>query len=156
MKPETLQQKAVADYKKGDQLKHIAVRYNVSVGTVSLWAKKEGIARRRRGCRYKTMPSEHDMRIVAAVKAVVDGKPTLDELGSRFGYTRAGIHRIYSKWKDWTPSVPFKPGDILRFAGVDYKVLSAGVFDGRVQSIKTGKTTVIKWHRNKELFAVKI
>ena len=156
MKPETVQQKSVADYERGDQLKHIAVRYNVSVGTVSLWAKKAGLTRRKRGCRHKMTPSEADMRIVAAVKAVVEGKPTLDELGDRFGYTRAGIHRIYCKWKNWKPTIPFKPGDLIRFAGTDFEVVKANVFDGTVRSVKTGKTTRINWWRNKEFFAVKL
>ncbi len=156
MKPDTLQQKAVADYKRGDKLKHIAVRYDISVGTVSLWAKKAGIARRKRGCCHKTMPSDYDLQIVAAVNAVEEGKPTLDEIGNRFGYTRAGIHRIYHKWKNWTPSVPYKKGDLIRFAGTDYEIIEAGAFDGSVRSVKTGKTTVISWCKNRELFAVKL
>jgi hypothetical protein len=156
MKPESLQHKAISDYKRGDHLKHIAVRYCISVGTVSLWAKKAGLARRKRGRRHEAVPSDQALQIVAAVNAVVDGSPTLDELGRKFGYTRAGIHRIYHKWKNYVPKAPFEVGDIIRFAGVDFKVLTAGVHGGQVRALKTGKVTCINWWKNKSLFAVKL
>lgn len=56
------------------------------------------------GCRVKTRPSERDIEIVRVVKAVVDGKPTLAEIGKRWGTSRANVHRIFHTWKDWKPN----------------------------------------------------
>ncbi len=156
MKPEKIQSLALEDYRQGDSLKNIAVRYRISIGTVSLWAKKAGLKRRSRGCRPKTRPSEQDLQIVAAVDAVEGGKPTLDEIGRKFGYTRAGIHRIYHRWKTWKPSAPFKVGERVRFAGRDYQILKAGVFGGRVLDLKHQTETTIKWWRDPRTFAVKL
>lgn len=143
--------KALADYQRGDTLREIAVRYNTSTTAVSLWAKEAKLPRRERGCRTKEWPDEEDIAIVKAVKAVVDGKPTLEEIGSRFGNkSRAGIHRIYTCWKDWRPRMPYKKGDRVRLKGRDYVVLKPGVFRGEVRDVKTAERRTLQWKQKIE------
>jgi transposase len=151
--------KALEDYRRGDPLKAIAIRYGVSVATVSLWAKAAGLERRRQGCRFKLRPEERDMEIVNAVRAVVDGKPTMAEIGRRWGWhlymSRSNVHRIYHKWKDWKPTVPFESGDIIRFKHRDYEVVEPGVFEGKVRSLRTGRESTIPWKEGEHI-AVKL
>lgn len=151
MKPDRIKLKATEDYRRGDRLGDIALRYGISIGTVSLWAKQCGLARRTRGCRVKRLPSQLDMGIVAAVRAVKDGVPTLKEIGVQFGgFSRANVHRIYHKWKDWKPRVPFKVGDVVRVLDSnlhpqDYEVLVPDVFQGQCKHVKTGALKEVKW-----------
>jgi hypothetical protein len=140
-----LRVKALRDYRRGEPLRMIAIRYGVSVGTVSLWAMAAGIARRPQGCRTKDFPDEADINIVNAVRAVRDGRPTLAEIGLRWQMSRANVHRIYHRWKNWEPVVPFKVGDTVRFMGLDYEVVDPGVFEGKVRSLKTGEESKISW-----------
>jgi len=165
MKDAEIVRKAVAEYRRGDPLTEIAARHSVSIGAVSLWAKKAGVIRRIRGRRIRLLPSEIDMQIVAAVKASVNGRPTLAEIGAPWGYGRAGIHRIYHKWKDWVPTVPFKKKDIVRIGQEDYEVLEAGVFDGLCRHVAPssvasgGMITRMRWVQGQgksKVVAVKI
>lgn len=156
MKPLELKEKALKDYRSGAPLKNIAVRHGLLVGTISLWAKKAGLTRRSRGTRLKTFPSKQDMDIVAEVKAALGGVPTLAKIGSNYGYSRSAVHRIYHKWKNWKPVIPFKPGDRVRFEGCDYRVVTPRVFDGEVQDLKTGRILDIPWRKNNVVFAVKL
>jgi transposase len=144
MEAQSVRERAVADFRRGDPLKDIAVRYGVSEGSVSLWAKAAGL-RRKQGCRIKERPSTRDWDILQAVRAVVDGVPTLDEIGKRFGMTRAGVHRIYRRWKHWKPVPPFRKGAIVRYNGDDYEVLDPDLFTGTVRSVATGEVTTIEW-----------
>lgn len=143
---ERIKEKALHDYKRGDPLREIAIRYNTSITAVSLWAKEARLKRRQQGCRHKEWPDQEDIEIVQAVRAVCDGSPTLDEIGERFGNkTRAGIHRIYTKWKDWKPKLPFKPGDKIRYDGHDFLVVKPGVFKGKVKDLASGELVDIHW-----------
>jgi hypothetical protein len=99
-----VKREALREYRRGDLLKTTAERHKISTATISLWAAKDGQARRQQGCRVKTSPSERDIEIVKAVKAVVDGKPTLAEIGKPWGTSRANVHRIFHTWKDWKPN----------------------------------------------------
>lgn len=150
---------ALEEYRRGERLKVIAIRYRVSAATVSLWAAGAGLARRRRGCRIKVRPDARDLEIVNAVRAVVDGKPTLAEIGKRWGWhfymSRANVHRIYHKWKDWKPTMPFQAGDIIRFKHRVYRVVEPGVFDGKVRVLRTGQESTIPW-KTGEHIAVKL
>ncbi len=153
--------KALADYKRGDPLWEIAIRYDTSTTAVSLWAKQAKLPRRDQGCRRKDWPEEEDIDIVNAVKAVKEGKPTLEEIGQMFGgKSKANIHRIYTKWKNWKPTIPYKKGDRLRFGTKDVIVIKPDVFHGEVQDTKTGERTTICWkqkvNREKVIQAVKI
>ena len=69
--------------------------------------------------------------------------------------TRANVHRIYHRWKDWQPTVPFEPGDTIRFKAHDYKVVDPGIFRGQVRSLKTGQESIIPWKSGKHI-AVRI
>ena len=137
--------KALMDYRRNDPLKVIAIRYGYSVASVSLWAKSAGLERRRQGCRIKDWPRDIDLKIVDEVRAVVDGTPTLAEIGKRWHMSRSNIHRIYKTWKHWTPKVPFKPGDIIRFERRDYRVIEPGVLEGKVRSLETDQESIIHW-----------
>jgi hypothetical protein len=150
-----LKAQALEDYRRGDPLKVIAIRYRVSIATVSLWAAGAGLARRRRGPRIKVRPDARDLEIVNAVRAVVDGKPTLAEIGKRWGTTRANVHRIFHTWKNWEPTVPFTPGDIVRFQRRDFEVVEPGVFGGKVRSLRTGQKSTIPWKAGEHI-AVKL
>lgn len=154
MEPKTVREKAVRDFRRGDPLRDIAVRYEVSEGTVSLWAKAAGL-RRKQGCRKKMRPEESDWEIVLAVRKVKNGQPTLDEIGKRFGMTRAGVHRIYHKWKHWEPKAPFVKGDKIRIGTRDYEVLKPDIFHGKARDLKTGKKVEVAW-RTDEGYAVKL
>jgi hypothetical protein len=156
MIPIELKESALSDYRSGDPLKNIAVRYGLLVGTISLWAKKAGYTRRSRGTRRKLLPTEQDMQIVAAVKAALGGMPTLAEIGVPYSYSRSAVHRIYHRWKDWKPVIPFRAGARIRFEGRDYQVTAPRVFDGDVIDLKTGQRTVIAWRKNSRVFAVRI
>lgn len=146
-----IKQKAVRDYRRGERLEDIAVRYGISFGTVSIWARQAGIKKRRQGCTIKKRPSPRELEIVAAVRGMKDGKPTIKEIGQRYAIeTRAGIWRIFYKWKDWRPHIPFKKGDTVRFMGGDFEVLKPDVFDGKVRNLKTGQETIISWRVGKE------
>ena len=153
---EQLKRKALRDYKRGDLLRAISVRYGKSIPTISSWAREAGLTRRQQGCKIKKWPEPRDLRIVGAVNAVVMGKPTLEEIGrTEGGLTRAGVHRIYRKWKGWKPRPPFEAGDTVRFAGCDYRVLEPDIFNGKVKDVTTGKEVVIPWKLGED-FAVKI
>lgn len=147
--------KALRDYRRGEPLKVIAIRYGCSPASISLWAQSAGLERRQQGCRLKDWPDDTDLEIVEAVRAVRDGKPTLTEIGERWHMSRANVHRIYHRWKDWKPSVQFKPGDKVRFMRRDYEVLEPRAFDGKVRDLKTGQESVIRW-RADDNFAVKL
>lgn len=150
-----IKQKALRDYDRNDPLREIAIRYGVTEGTISIWAKEAGRTRRHRGCRKKEWPDESHISITEAVRAIRDGKPTLDEIGAHWQMTRAGVHRIYHKWKNWKPRVPFKKGDKIRILNRDYEVLCPGVFGGDVRDLKTGVETKITWKVDGQ-FAVKL
>lgn len=143
---------AVAEYQRGDRLREIATRHGVTVGTVSLWAKKAGVSRRPQGCRRKPIPSPRDLAILRAVRA---GGQTLEQIGEKYGLTRARVHFVYHKWKDCKIEAPFAVGDKVRFMGDDYEVVSADVHDGRVRSLRGGKETTIPWKLGDE-HAVKL
>ena len=144
--------KALRDYRRGEPLKVIAIRYGFSPATISLWAKGSGIKRRKQGCRIKLWPSEVDLQIVEEVRAVVDGKPTLEEIGDRWQMSRANVHRIFHTWKDWTPpSTDFAPGDRVRFLRRDYEVVQAGPMEGIVRDLKTGRESKLRWRSTKGL-----
>ena len=150
-KRQQIKAKALADYRHGDKLREIAVRYGTSTTAVSLWAKNAKLARRTRGCREKEWPDEEDIKIVRAVKAVVNGSPTLKEIGARFGHrSRAGIHRIFKKWKDWQPAFRYQKGDRLRIDDEDYIVLKPGVFKGLVKNVNTGEKLRMPWKQKIE------
>lgn len=143
---ERIKVKALSDYRNGHKLREIAIRYGTSTTAVSLWAKEARLPRRDRGCRPKVWPDEEDIEIVKAVKAVVDGKPTLDEIGVQFGNkSRAGIHRIWKRWKDWKPTMPYKKGDRIRIKSHDYVVTKPGVFWGEVEDVCTGERITLPW-----------
>lgn len=147
--------KAIRDYKRGETLRAIAVRYGVSTGTVSLWAQGAGLERRQQGCRAKIFPNEADIQIVNAVKAVQNGKPTLAEIGHHWQMSRANVHRIYHRWKDWQPVVPFAVGDKIRFMGRDYEVKIPDVFRGIVRDLRTGVEQTLDWKKDDQV-AVKL
>ncbi len=147
--------KALRDYRRGDRLRDIAVRYGKSPTAISLWAKKAGLERRQQGCTIKKWPDASDIDIVNAVKAAKqnDNQPTLEEIGERFGHlSRAGVHRIFMKWKNWKPRIPFKPGDQIRLDGHDYLVLVPGVFTGKVRDMKTQEEQDISWTHEQKMF----
>ena len=142
--------KALRDYRRKDPLKVIAIRYGISTSTVSLWAAQAKLKRRPQGCRHKTEPNARDILIVEAVRAIVNGKPTLEQIGKLFvtrngAMSRANVHRIYHTWKDWVPTVPFSVGDKVRLKGTDYEVIEPHPFDGLVKNLKTGETLTIGW-----------
>lgn len=152
---EIKRERALKDYRRGDPIRDIAIRYGKSTTAVSLWAKKAGLERRQQGCRVKKYPSATDIDIVNAVKAskANGGRPTLEEIGANWGYmSRAGVHRIYQKWKNWKPTIPFKAGDRIRLEGRDYLVLEPSVFTGKVRSLTTGKERVIGWGIERKCF----
>jgi len=150
-----LKAKALRDYRQGDPLKVIAIRYGCSKASISLWAQSAGLKRRKQGCRLKDWPDDTDLDIVEAVRAVRDGKPTLAEIGARWHMSRANVHRIYHRWKDWKPTIQFKPGDQVRFMRRDYEVIAPGPFEGKVRDLKTGEERVIRWRMDAN-FAVKL
>jgi len=148
--------KVLAEYRQGYPLKEIAIRYGVPKATVSLWAAQAGIKRRSQGCRNKLRPEERDVQILEAVRAVVNGKPTLEEIGKRFPtrngpMSRANVSRIYNTWKDWVPTKPFEPGDVVRFRGRDYEVVEPGVFEGKVRDQVTGQEVNIHWKEGDDI-----
>lgn len=124
---EAVKAKALDEYRRGDVLALIAARHGVSVATISLWALSAGLERRKQGCRKKTRPSDRDILIVNAVRAVVDGKPTLAEIGKRWNTSRGNVHRIYHKWKNWTPDAPPAPKIGLSVSGSPADLVLASV-----------------------------
>lgn len=137
--------KALRDYRNGDSLEEIGIRYGFAPATISCWAARAGIERRPQGCRKKDWPDEIDIAVVNAVRQVVDGKPTLAQIGDRWRMSRANVHRIYHRWKNWKPHSPFKAGDTIRFMKRDYEVLEPEPFRGKVRDLKTGEELVIQW-----------
>jgi hypothetical protein len=149
--------KALRDYRRNEPLKVIAIRYGYSPATISLWAKAAGIKRRTQGCRIKHWPSETDMQIVEEVRAVRDGRPTLEEIGKRWNMSRANVHRIFHTWKDWhPPSHDFAPGDRVRFLRRDYEVVTAGPIEGVVRDLKTGRERNLRWRSDARGLVVKL
>lgn len=149
--------KVLQDYRRNEPLKVIAIRYGYSPSTISLWAKAAGIKRRTRGCRIKYWPSEADMLIIDEVRAIRDGKPTLTEIGKRWGMSKANVHRIYRTWKDWVPpSMDFVPGDRVRFLCRDHEVVSADPIKGVVRDLKTGEERSLRWRCDARDLVVKL
>lgn len=144
---------ALTDYRSGMRLREIAARHGVHTSTISVWAKEAGLARRSQGCREKMAPSVRDAQIVADLRN--DANLPMEAVGDRYGISRARVHRIYHKWKDWKPAPPYKVGDKVRFMGQDYLIISAGVHEGKVRHLRTNKVTTISWHVGEER-AVKI
>lgn len=150
--PEIIKQ-ALEQFVAGQRLEDIAIRCKVTVGAVSCWAKRANLPPRVQGRTSKDRPDALDMEIVRSVRTVVDGAPTLTEIGDKHGVTRAAVHRIWKRWKDWTPDVPFAAGDKVRLkdvteAGVvytDYEVVEPKEFTGRVRDVVTGTETVVSW-----------
>lgn len=150
-----IKKQALRAYRANESLRVIAARAGKSIPTISSWALAAGYARRKQGCRVKRWPEPRDMRIVAAVRAVVNGSPTLEEIGrSEGGITRAGVHRVYRKWKDWKPVAPFAAGDQVRFAGREYRVIRPDIFEGLVHDLENGVDVTIPWKLGED-FAVK-
>lgn len=152
VKPEIVKQ-ALDQFSRGDRLEDIAIRFKVTGGAVSCWAKRAKLPARVQGRTNKQRPEALDFAVVEAVRAVVDGKPTLGEIGTLYGITRAAVHRIWKRWKDWVPDVPFAAGDKVRLKTetekgtdyTDYEVLEPKVFDGRVRNLETGEETTVSW-----------
>jgi hypothetical protein len=145
---EALKANALRDYKRGDSLKGISIRCGYSQASISLWAKAEGLERRKQGCRFKDWPDDKDIEIVSAVKAIRDGKPTYAEIGKRWHTSRANVNRIYHTWKDWVPTVRFRQGEIIRLNRCDYEVIEPGPFEGKVRALKTNQESTIRWRSN--------
>ena len=141
----TDKQKVVRDFKRGDLVTDIAARYGVTIGTVSVWARANGARMRQQGRRAKTVPSVRDLAIIRRYRHRLHGRPTLEDIGLAYGLTRAGVHRIWKKWKACKLRAPFAPENMVRFMGKDYKVIDPGVFDGVVLDMKTGQRTRISW-----------
>jgi transposase len=137
--------KAIREFRQGDRLEDIAVRAGVSKGTVSIWAKGAGARKRQRGCRVKTMPSAKDLAILTTCRTRAHGKPTFQEIADQWGMTRAGVHRVYTKWKDKELTYPFKPGDKVRFQGRDYTLITAGLVEGKAVDCITGQRVNLPW-----------
>lgn len=144
---QSIKQKALRDYDRGERLEDIAIRYRISPCNVSLWAKAAGRPRRQQGCRTKQWPGPTDIEIVKAVRNIVGGQPTLADIGRSIGggMTRAGVHRIYQRWKDWKPHLPFTKGDRIRHMERDYEVIKPNIFEGRVRDLKTGEEKTMFW-----------
>jgi hypothetical protein len=137
---------ALRDYQRGDRLKDIALRYGVSTTAISLWALWSGLPRRKRGKWAKDWPDARDIEIVQAVRSIVNGKPTYKQIGAMFGnMSRAGIHRVYAKWKDWKLRCRFKKGEVIRYEGRYFKMIEPGIFGGVVQNMETGEKTYLVW-----------
>jgi hypothetical protein len=144
----SVRSEALRDYRRGDRLQDIALRYGTSTTAISLWAMRAGLPRRKRGCRPKDWPDREDIQIVQAVRNAIDGRPTLEEIGAKFGNkSRAGIHRIYTKWKDWKPRCPFKKGEVLRYQGRHWEVIKPGLFGGTVQNVETREKGYLAWNQ---------
>ena len=150
-----LKARALRDYKSGQSLEEIGIRYGFAPSTISCWAARAGVARRIQGCRLKEWPDEIDIAIVNEVRRVVDGEPTLADIGQHWGMSRANVHRIYRRWKDWKPRSPFKAGDVIRFMKRDYIVVEPGLFSGIVRDMETGAEIKIQWRVSGKL-AVKL
>jgi len=145
-----LKPKVAEEYESGEKLKTIALRYGISIATASLWGRSSAPRKLRRGqgCTFKTYPSSADIQIRDAVAAVVDGKPTLAEIGAAWKMSRANVHRIAKKWRKWKPKPKFKDGDVIKhvkFGSMPLEVLESGPFKGTVRNLQTQEVTELEW-----------
>jgi transposase len=148
---ELIKKKAVMDFRRGDRVDDIAIRYGKTIGTISTWARKAGIKQRRQGCRVKELPNVLDLKIVQLVKNRVNGNPSFSKIGEPYGLKRQSVHRMYHRWKDWTKNgvaIPFRAGDKIRFGNEDYTVVKADVLCGAVKDSAGNLISKFYWNHD--------
>jgi len=131
---------ALADYQKRElTTEEIAAKHSISSATLTVWAKKAGIALRNRGRKKQETPTARQMEIIKLASVY-----RYDQVGARFGMHKQSIHRIVKRWRNWAQprKAPFEPGDILLWRGKRFIVIDANNHDGTLQDEKSGKRYV--------------
>lgn len=128
---------ALADYQ--DRVlttDEIAAKHSVSAATLTVWAKKAGMALRNRGRKKQELPTPRQMEIIRLASVY-----KYEQVGARFGMHKQSIHRIVKRWRNWSQprKAPFEPGDLLLWRGKKFVVLEANHHDGTLREEKTGK-----------------
>lgn len=136
--PLSTRKAAVEDYLKKVPLKVIGAKYGFTEATISIWAKLDGAARRKRGIQVTATPSERDRLIIRRAREV-----PINQVAKEFGMTRARVWSIRTIWKKrgWVEPMPWKAGDTIEWAGKKLKVLR--VDDEKRGAVKTADGHVI-------------
>lgn len=119
---------ALIDYQNPDMTsEEVAVKHNVSAATLTVWAKKAGLALRSRGRKAQDRPSPRQLEIIKLASVY-----TYEQVGERFGMAKQSIHRIVKRWRNWMSPIkpPFDRGDMLLWRGKKFTVLEANNEEG--------------------------
>ena len=134
---DTVMAAALADYQKRELTTDaIAQKHGISAATLTVWAKKAGLALRQRGRKKQDKPTPRQMEIIKLASVY-----KYDQVGQRFGMAKQSIHRIVKRWRSWAQPKrsPFAPGDILEWRGKRFIVIEANQHDGTLKAEKDGK-----------------
>lgn len=125
---------ALKDYANTDlPTSEIALKYEVSPSTLTVWAKKAKLPLRGRGREMLKQPDARTREILELAEVMV-----LKDVGSRFGMSKQRVQKIVKRWKDWKRprQSPFVPEDMILWKGKYYTVLEGGLHFGKVRDDK--------------------
>ena len=128
---------ALADYQKREMTTvEIGALHGISTATLTVWAKKAGIALRNRGRKKQELPTPRQMEIIKLASVY-----KYDQVGARFGMHKQSVHRIVKRWRNFSSprKAPFEPGDMLLWRGKKFTVIDANHQDGTLID-ERGKT----------------
>lgn len=131
---------ALADYADLSlTVEDIATKHHISSATLSVWAKKAGLALRMRGRKKRDRPSPRQLEIIKLA-----GQYSYDQVGERFGMKKQSVHRIVKRWRNWLEpqKAPYTPGDIVVWRNKRLIVVSADRHGGTLQDEQSGKKYV--------------
>jgi hypothetical protein len=121
----SVKERALNDYKQGAMTtESIAAKYGIAPATLTVWASHSSTPLRRRGRRKLDAPTPMHLKIIELAKTM-----GYNQIGLKFGMRKQSIHRIVKRWRDWTPSITYHPGDTVAWKGKAYEVLAVGATD---------------------------
>jgi hypothetical protein len=118
--PPAVKAAAVKDYRRKMPLKVIGAKYGFTEATISIWAKRASVERRKRGIQVTDTPSERDRLIIRRAREV-----PINQVAKEYHMTRARVWSIRTNWKKrgWVEPLPWKAGDTIEWAGEQLTVL---------------------------------
>lgn len=125
---------ALKDYVQTDRpTKEIAAKHGVSASTLTVWAKKQGIALRGRGRERQRQPNARTRQILELADTLV-----LEDVGARFGLSKQRVSKILRRWKGWKKpkETPFESGDAIMWKNQRFEVIEGGPLFGKVKNAK--------------------
>jgi transposase len=124
---------ALKDYVNTERpTKDIAAQYGVSASTLTVWAKKQGIALRGRGRERQRQPDARTREILEMAETLV-----LEDVGKAAGISKQRVSKILRRWKGWKKpkETPFEPGERIMWKDQEFEVIMGGPLFGKVKNM---------------------